>query len=182
MRTARAEDLSMLVRIATVAALPLAACVPSDKDTADTNWTGDTDTAGDTDTGVDTHTGEDTDTGPPPSDLCKAADAVNGDVPDGGWSGEGESVTLDAATTGVYSDGCYGGFVEPPFLAADGAFDWAARIYPSGGGPEPRDMRAVGCVTAQWMDLSIVELDGAAFWGPWRMERDEALKHISLCD
>jgi hypothetical protein len=63
----------------------------------------------------------------------------------------------------------------------DGAFDWPARFNVGAGAPEPRDVRAVGTVTRDRLILSIVELDGETFWGPWTLfPADEV--NLEFCD
>ncbi len=118
----------------------------------------------------------------PPEDLCTAADAVDGEVELGDLRGDGVTLSLTGRRDGVWSDGCYGGYIEDRVEASAGAFRWRARIYPSGGGPYPRDVLAVGCVTTSWMDLSIIELDEEPFWGPWRLERSAEDLEFTLCD
>ncbi len=127
------------------------------------------DSAGDTDS--DTDTDADTDSG----------FGVTGAVAEGGWSGDGIYLLL-SAEWGGWSDTCYGGHLYAPYEATDGAFDWAADFIVSSGGPDQRDMRAIGLVTDDTMDISIVELSGEPYWGPWHLVRDPAVVDIWACD
>ncbi len=117
----------------------------------------------------------------PGEDLCARPDAFTGEVT-GSWSGDGQDLSFDAPGGAGWSDGCYGGAIEPPWEAVDGAFDWPATFFVGAGSPEQRPIRAVGCVAGDWLDLSIVEEDGTLFWGPWRMERQDEHIAISNCD
>lgn len=113
----------------------------------------------------------------PGADLCARPDAVDGEV-SGAWTGDGQDLLL-SEDFGGWSDGCYGGTIDPPYVATAGAFDWDAEFFIGAGAPEPRPIRAAGCVAGDWMDLSILEEDGTVFWGPWRLERTE---HVDIGD
>ncbi len=126
----------------------------------------------DADTGIPDDTGL-------PSELCDGT--LTGSIDDSSWSGDGIALRFQDAL-GTWSDGCYGGNIEDDLAVEGAAFDWDARIYASAGGPDPRAVRAVGCVVDQAMDLSITETDGTPFWGPWRLVRTEEELDLSLCD
>ncbi len=96
------------------------------------------------------------------------------------WSGSGQDLGL-YAYGGFWSDGCYGGHITGPFTVTDGAFDWPAQFNVGAGAPEPRDVRAVGTVSGDRLTLSIVELTGETFWGPWTLfPADEV--NLEFCD
>ncbi len=96
------------------------------------------------------------------------------------WSGGGVLLTF-VYEEGVFNDGCYGGYITGPFTVTDGAFDWPARFNVGAGGPEPRDVRAVGTVTRERLILSIVEVTGEPFWGPWTLFPSEHVD-VDMCD
>ena len=74
---------------------------------------------------------------------------------EGGFSGAGQFLLLRAGYGG-WSDGCYGGRIDPPHEAVGGAFDWPAEFYAGAGSPEPRPIRAAGCAAADHIELSIL--------------------------
>lgn len=96
------------------------------------------------------------------------------------WSGSGQDLGL-YAYGGFWSDGCYGGHVSGPFIVTDGAFDWPAQFNVGAGAPEPRDVRAVGTVSNDRLTLSIVELTGETFWGPWTLFPVDEV-NLEFCD
>lgn len=128
-------------------------------------------------------TAESRDTGTPDSgvasELCDGS--LAGSIVNSSWSGEGISLRfLDGH--GTWSDDCYGGVIEDDLGVDGAAFDWDARIHASAGGPDPRAVRAVGCVVDEAMDLSITETDGTPVWGPWRLTRSTEDLDVALCD
>lgn len=117
---------------------------------------------------------------PEPVDPCSPDATFTGTLAGSNWEGEEVSLGFTAEGRGTWTDGCYGGHIDDD-LAVDGtAFDWAAEIYPSGF--EGRPVRAVGCVSDRVMELSIVEVDGTPFQGPWRLARTSAAVDLVLCD
>ena len=96
------------------------------------------------------------------------------------WSGGGIQLELVAAE-GFWSDGCYGGYLTGPFTVTDGAVAWPARFAGGAGAPEPRDVRADGNVTRDRLTLSIVELTGETFWGPWTLFPADEVS-LEFCD
>ncbi len=154
----------------------LAGCGSNTSDTADTTTDSGTDTAADTSVPAGSDVGEDfaTDSGVdsgPITDLTGTA-----------WSGSGIQLVLSSGITeGMWSDGCYGGYLTGPFTVTDGAFDWPARFHGGAGSPEARDVRAVGTVTHDTLTLSIVELTGDTFWGPWTLTLTDNVE-IGWCD
>jgi hypothetical protein len=96
------------------------------------------------------------------------------------WRGSGIELGF-IADGGWWTDGCYGGHITPPFRVVDGAFDWPARFNVGAGAPEQREIRAVGTVAGDTLTLSILELSGEVFWGPWVLTPvDEAT--WDMCD
>lgn len=128
-------------------------------------------------------TAESTDAGTPdsgvPSELCDGT--LVGSIENSSWSGEGITLGFQDGH-GTWSDDCYGGVIEDDLRVDGAAFDWDARIYASAGGPDPREVRAVGCVIDEAMDLSITETDRAPVWGPWRLVRSAEELEVVLCD
>jgi hypothetical protein len=141
---------------------------PVDTGPSDTSneETADTDTA-ETDSPADTW-----------ESLCPGG--ISGAV-EGGFSGDGQFLLL-RTDYGAWSDGCYGGRIDPPHEAVDGAFDWPAEFYVGAGSPVPRPIRAVGCAASDHLELAIVEEDGTVFWGPWTMTADPTVESITTCD
>lgn len=121
----------------------------------------------------------DTDSGAPP----ETGDSDPGVITtvEGGWSGDGQFLLL-RSDWGGWSDGCYGGTIDPPHEASDGAFDWPAAFFVGAGSPDPRPARAVGEVTDDQLTLSILEEDGTPFWGPWTLYPDPSVVDIASCD
>lgn len=148
--------------------LLLAACLSPSTDT------GETDSAG-------SETGG-SETGDSAGDTSETAcpGGITGTV-EGGFSGAGQFLLL-RADYGGWSDGCYGGRIDPPHEALGGAFDWPAAFYAGAGSPEPRPIRAAGCAAADHIELSILEEDGTVFWGPWRLTPDATVEDITTCD
>ncbi len=134
------------------------------------------------DTGVDTSNPDASDTG---EDFATDSGVDTGPVTDltgSAWAGSGIQLTLSSgATEGMWSDGCLGGYITGPFAVTAGAFDWPARFHGGAGAPEPRDMRAVGTVTRGMLTLSIVELSGETFWGPWTLTPTDNVE-IGWCE
>lgn len=121
---------------------------------------------------------EPTDSGTSFTLVC--ADGINGAVT-GGFSGDGQFLVL-REDYGGWSDGCYGGRIDPPHDAEEGVFDWPASFHEGAGAPEPRPIRAVGCAATDQLVLSIVEEDGTPFWGPWTLLPDPQVEDIEVCD
>jgi hypothetical protein len=154
-----------------VTLLVLAACASSGEDSADTG--ADSGELGDTGSG-DTATTR-------PEQICDAPDAFTGTLGPSGWTSTEADFVVDVDSATFVKD-CYGGSVDDPITVDAGAFDEAARFYAAAGSPDDRPVRAVGCVSTNWMDLSIVEVTGETFWGPWHLTRTDEELDLAMCD
>jgi hypothetical protein len=127
-------------------------------------------------------TSVDTDTDTVLLEPCDPAATFAGSIEGTSWEGSGIALSFFEPGRGAWSDGCYGGVIEDDLTLDGTTFDWSARFFAGAGAPEQRDIRAVGCVTDTEMELSIVEMDGTVFWGPWRLERSAVEVDVVSCD